>query len=190
MRMSFSSTLVGPPWSFSCCLSLAFEERNSTVDVISGILKTRSAESCSLQVHKRNPIRDHFLEIFTWLGVCIQQRCKPSIKPATLVKMGLLEISRRTTFWKMRCTCQVSWQSCKTLKFWLLYHNVIHHRRSPSNFENSPNKQRKYLWWTQFFVYLQVGGLGRSNFLKGTLLKTLFYNSPKLLKQQFFQHPQ
>ena len=47
--------------------ALRKEPHNSTVDVISGILKARKAESCSLQVCKfltRNPIKDHFLEIF------------------------------------------------------------------------------------------------------------------------------
>ena len=48
-------------------LASASEERNSTLDFISGFLKTRKAESCILQVYKfliRIPIRDHFLEIF------------------------------------------------------------------------------------------------------------------------------
>ena len=76
MVKSFSSTLAHLPGSFNHCLeqlfcrnllALASEERNSTVDVISGVLKTRKAYSCILQVCKfliRNPIRDHFLEIF------------------------------------------------------------------------------------------------------------------------------
>ena len=49
-------------------LAPAYEERNSTVDVISGVLKTGQAESCSWQVCKflirRNSIRDYFLNIF------------------------------------------------------------------------------------------------------------------------------
>ena len=65
-----------PSWSFNRCLeqlfcrnllALASEERNSTVDVISGVLKTLTTESCILHNCKflvRNPIRDHFLEIF------------------------------------------------------------------------------------------------------------------------------
>ena len=73
---SFWSTLAHLSRSFSRCLeqlfcrnllALASEERNSTVDVISGVLKTLTAESCILHVCKfliSNPIRDHFLEIF------------------------------------------------------------------------------------------------------------------------------
>ena len=48
-------------------LAPASEERKSTVDAISTVLKICKAESCSLQVFKfliRNPIRDYFLEIF------------------------------------------------------------------------------------------------------------------------------
>ena len=67
MRKSFSSTLVDLPGRFWLLFSACSEERNSTVDVISGILKTHKAESCSLQFCKsliRNPIRDHFQKTF------------------------------------------------------------------------------------------------------------------------------
>ena len=72
MIKSFSSTLAHIPGSFRRCVVQLFEapaseERNSKVDVISGVLKTLKAESCILQVCKfliRNPIRDHFLEVF------------------------------------------------------------------------------------------------------------------------------
>ena len=53
--------------SVETSLAPASEERNSAMDVISGVLKTRKAESCSLYVCVfliRNHIRDHFLEIF------------------------------------------------------------------------------------------------------------------------------
>ena len=70
----WNSYSVGSP------LTPASEERNSTVDATSGVLKTRKTESFSLQVCKfliRNPIRDHLLGIFrsfkahlrNWLGV-------------------------------------------------------------------------------------------------------------------------
>ena len=70
---SFSSTLAGLPGYFSCCylvdkpLRPASQERHLTLDIISGVLKTRKAESCSLQVCKfliRHAIRDHLLKIF------------------------------------------------------------------------------------------------------------------------------
>ena len=43
------------------------KERNSTGDVISGLLNIHTAKGCILHVCKfliKNPIRDHFLEIF------------------------------------------------------------------------------------------------------------------------------
>ena len=72
MVKSFSYTLASFPgivWCYSAEKSLApaSEERNSAMDVISGVLKTRKAESCSLYVCVfliRNHIRDHFLEVF------------------------------------------------------------------------------------------------------------------------------
>ena len=76
MVRSFSSTLahflgvsvaVWSSYSVENQLAPASEERNSTVDVISGVLKTLTAESCILHVCKfliRNPIGNHFLEIF------------------------------------------------------------------------------------------------------------------------------
>ena len=73
MVKSFSSTLAYLLESFSRSYSVenpsapASEERNSTVNVISGVLKTFTAESCILQgckFLKMNPIRDQFLETF------------------------------------------------------------------------------------------------------------------------------
>ena len=76
MVKSFLSTLAHLPGSFNRCLeqllcrnllALASGERNSTIDVISRVLKTLKAENCILHVSKfliRNPIRDYFLEIF------------------------------------------------------------------------------------------------------------------------------
>ena len=71
MVKSSSNTLASFPGSICCCEErkkvTASEERNSAMDVISGLLKTRKAESCSLYVCVfliRNHIRDHFLEIF------------------------------------------------------------------------------------------------------------------------------
>ena len=73
---SFSSTLAHLPGSFSAVYSsysvenlLApdSEERNSTVDIILGVLKTLKVKSCILHVCKfliSKPIRDQFLEIF------------------------------------------------------------------------------------------------------------------------------
>ena len=75
MLKSFSSTLAHLPGSFSHFQSRysvenpfapASEERNSVVDVIAGVLKRLTAESCVLQVCKfliRNPIKDRLLGI-------------------------------------------------------------------------------------------------------------------------------
>ena len=102
---------------FSCDLAHASKERNFTVDVASGILKARKAESFSLQVCKfliRNLIRDHFLKFSTSLKVPSRNLVRGSLlvalenvycKPATLVKRRLLEISRRATFRNIPCTC-------------------------------------------------------------------------------------
>ena len=76
MLKFFSKTLASFPESVCCCSEQLFcrdvvapasEERNSAMYVISGVLKTRKAESCSLYVCVfliRNHIRDHFLEVF------------------------------------------------------------------------------------------------------------------------------
>ena len=71
MVKSSSNTHASFPGSICCCeekkKGTASEERNSAMGVISGVLKTRKAESCSLYVCVfllRNHIRDHFLEIF------------------------------------------------------------------------------------------------------------------------------
>ena len=78
MVKSFSIILVALTGKFGCCLEQfsysiknllvpAFEEKNSTVDLISGVLKKWKVESCSLQVCKfliRSFIRDPFLKIF------------------------------------------------------------------------------------------------------------------------------
>ena len=76
MAKSFSNTLASFPGSVCYCLEQLFcrvvlapasEERNSAMDVIKGVLKTRKPESCNLYVCVfliRNHIRDHFLEIF------------------------------------------------------------------------------------------------------------------------------
>ena len=71
MVKSSSNTHASFPGSICCCeekkKGTASEERNSAMGVISGVLKTGKAESCSLYVCVfllRNHIRDHFLEIF------------------------------------------------------------------------------------------------------------------------------
>ena len=76
MVKTFSNTLSSFPESVCCCLeqlfcrdvvSVASEESNSAMDVISGVLKSHKAESCSLYVSVfliRNHNRHHFLEVF------------------------------------------------------------------------------------------------------------------------------
>ena len=102
---------------FSCCLAPASEGRNSAMEVFSGVLKTCKSESFSLQVCKfliRNPIRDHFLEIFCKLKSTFKEMVKSLYlvalqnaycKPKTLVKRGFTEISRRAFFRNIPCTC-------------------------------------------------------------------------------------
>ena len=105
MVKSFSYTLASFPgivWCYSAEKSLApaSEERNSAMDVISGVLKTCKAESCGLYVCVfliRNHIRDHFLQIFCKL--------QNTFKPANTIKRGLFKISRRVTFGNIPCTC-------------------------------------------------------------------------------------
>ena len=55
-------------------------------------------------------------------------------------------------------------------------------REAPSNFEISQNKQREHLRWSQFSAQLQIGGLHISNFLKGALIKTFFF---QIISQNF-----
>ena len=126
MFKSFSSTLADLPRSFSCCLSSysvqnslapASGERNSTVDVILGVLKTRQVDGGSSRVCKfliKKTVRDHFLEIFCKLQSTFKKFDKEFVfssvqtlycKSATLVKRRLLKISRRATFRNIPCTC-------------------------------------------------------------------------------------
>ena len=126
MFKSFSSTLADLPRSFSRCLSSysvqnslvpASGERNSTVDVIVGVLKTCQVDGGSLRVCKfliRKTVRDHFLEIFCKLQSTFKKFDKEFVfssvqtlycKSATLVKRRLLKISRRATFRNTPCTC-------------------------------------------------------------------------------------
>ena len=61
------SAAVYNSFSVENLLAPASEERKSAVDVISGVLKTLTTESCILHVCKfpvGSPIRDHFLKIF------------------------------------------------------------------------------------------------------------------------------
>ena len=58
---------VWSSYSVETSLAPAFQEMNSAMDVISEVLKTHKAESCSLYVCVfliRNYITDHFQEIF------------------------------------------------------------------------------------------------------------------------------
>ena len=120
MVKSFSSNPAHLPGSLSRCLqqlfcrsplALASEERISIVDVISGVLKTPTAESWILPGCKfliRNPIRDHFLEIFGkfWSTFKkLRSSFSEAYKACTPVKRGLLKVSRRATFRNIPCTC-------------------------------------------------------------------------------------
>ena len=195
MFKSFSSTLADLPRSFSCCLSSysvqnslapASGERNSTVDVILGVLKTRQVDGGSSRVCKfliKKTVRDHFLEIFCKLQSTFKKSEQEFVfssvqtlyrKSATLVKRRLLKISRRATFRNIPCTCQISGQSCKTLKF-----SVTLLKSDSTTDAVQPIlkfwKQTKKIFAVEsVFELLLVGGLDSSNVLKGTLLKTFF----------------
>ena len=139
-------------------LAPASEERNFAMDVISGVLKTRKAESCSLHICVfliRNHIRDHFLEIFCkFQNTFIKSLFLAALqtiycKPVNLIKRGLFEISRRVTFRNIPCTLDFLKESHSRSSRYFTK-NWLHQRRSYSNFENSRCIQRKQLQWSQF----------------------------------------
>ena len=111
------SAAVQSSYSAENPLAPASEERNSAVNIISGVLKTPTAVCCILQVCKfliRNLIRDDFLEIFCkfWRisNKLSQEFVFSSVqtlycKPVFSVKRGLLKISRRATFRNIPCAC-------------------------------------------------------------------------------------
>ena len=101
---------VQSSYSVETSLSPASEERNSTMDVISEVLKTRKPESCSLNVCVfliRSQIRDHSWKFFVNFKTPFRNLVKCQFlaalqilycKPANPVKRGLFEISRKITF--------------------------------------------------------------------------------------------
>ena len=74
MRKSFSSTLVGPLWRFQLLFIACFWRKELHSGRYLRNFKNTHCWKLQFAVHKfliRNHIRDHFLEIFTWLGVRI-----------------------------------------------------------------------------------------------------------------------
>ena len=96
-------------------LAPASEERNSTMDVTSGTLKTRKAAVC----RSVNFWYGASVEITSWkFSVRIKAHLRNLVmclllvelqtvycQPGTPVKRGLLEISRKGTFRNTLCTC-------------------------------------------------------------------------------------
>ena len=118
---------------------------------------------------------------FRFLGLCC--------KPAPPVRRGPLEVSRKAIFLERNMhVLDFSTEMQNTKNSVILLKKQFHHRRSPSNFENSRNKQRTHLRWSQFSVQLQVDGLDNSNFFKGTLLKTFYDNFSKLSFKSSFSN--
>ena len=90
------------------------------MDIISQVLRAGTAENCSLQISKfliRKPIGDHFVEIYCkfqstfkkfgqkFFNSVVNCNLLSYCKPATPVKRGLLETSRRAAFWNIPGTC-------------------------------------------------------------------------------------
>ena len=88
-------------YSVETSLVPASEERNSAMDVISGVLKTRKAESCSLNVCVfliRSQIRDHSWKFFVNFKTPFRNLVKCQFlaalqilycKPANPIKRGI-----------------------------------------------------------------------------------------------------
>ena len=113
--------------SVSCCLeqllfsepvSARFRRKKLHIGSYFRSFKNTQGWSCSLRVFKfllKNPIRDHFPEIFsvtfkTLLRNLVRSSFLVALqivwcKPATLGKKGLLKISRKVTFWNIPCKC-------------------------------------------------------------------------------------
>ena len=135
--------------------------------------------SSSVTNHTRSRLPSRLF--FRFLGLCC--------KPAPPVKRGLLEISRKAIFLERNMhVLDFSTEMQNTKDSVILLKKQFHHKRSPSNFENSWNKQRIHLRWSQFLVQLQVDGLESSNFFKGTLLKTFYDNFSKLSFKSSFSN--
>ena len=120
MVESFLRISVGPPGSLSYVdllfcreqVSTSFCRKSSTGDIISAVLKTRTAEGCSLQGCIATYEKGTPLEIISWkfsvsFKAPLTNFVKSSFlvalktvdcKPATGVKRGLFEISIKATF--------------------------------------------------------------------------------------------
>ena len=136
-------------------VSTCFCRKDSTRDITSGVLKTRSAEGCSLQgcivtYEKGTP-----LEIISWkfsvsLKAPLTNLVESSFlvalktvdcKRATAVKKGLSrkisrEISRKATFRNI--------PKLQNAEIYTVTKKCFHHRCSPNNFKNSRNTHGKF----------------------------------------------
>ena len=130
------------------------------MDVISGVLKTRKSESCSLYVCVfliRNHIRDHFLDIFSlslktlWLSVSFWQRCRfYTVSLQILLKEDFSKFLEELLFGTYHARVRFLDRVGKHKSFCYFTIKWLHHGRSHSNFENSRSIQRKHLRWNQF----------------------------------------
>ena len=149
-------------------LAPASKERKSTVDVISGVLKTRKAESCSLCVCIF--LIRNLLETTSWkLSICFKTPLRNLVrssflialqtvycKPATPITRRLLKNSRGVTFLNIPCTFFD--RVAKHRSFYYFTKKWFHHRHCQNDFCNTifiilgTNKQTKHLRWSQFSV--------------------------------------
>ena len=163
MVESFLRISVGPPGSLSYVdllfcreqVSTSFCRKSSTGDIISAVLKTRTAEGCSLQGCIATYEKGTPLEIISWkfsvsFKAPLTNFVKSSFlvalktvdcKPATGVKRGLFEISIKATFRNIPDLGKVA--KCRNL-YCYLTKKCFHHRRSPNNFKNSRNTHGKF----------------------------------------------
>ena len=132
--------------------------------LIRNLLETTSWKfSISFKTPLRNLVRGSFL-------VALQT---VYYKPATPMKRGLLEISRIVTFRNIPMHFLTELQNTE-VSVTLLKSESTTDALTAIFIIFGKSKQGRHLWWSQFLVQLQVGRLDRSNFLKGTLLKTFF----------------
>ena len=120
----------------------------------------------------RNPIRDHFLDIF-----CKFQSFKVSLRNFVFSSIA----NCKELFFGIYHACVA-----KSRIFCCFNKKWFHHRHSPSSFENSWNKHGKRLWWSQFSLLFCICGSDSSKFSNQTLLKTFFRKFSKTFIKAIF----
>ena len=121
MMKSFPSTLVGLPGSFSCYLEqLFFAEpvrfcfRRKELHSRCYFRSFKNTQGWKLQLAGTPYSVSFKAPLKIWLEVRFVSLETVYCKPATPIKRGLFEISRRVTFRDISFTCYIYRQSCKT----------------------------------------------------------------------------